>query len=112
MSEVATVNLSRIACANCGVVFAIGEEHQRHLRQTGDTFYCPSGHANYYNKVDPCEKSKRRIAELNEQLDAAAKKIRELERGNRCEHCGKRYKNLVRHIQKQHSEQLTEKANA
>ncbi|MBS1562547.1 MAG: hypothetical protein JSS89_13150 [Bacteroidetes bacterium] len=112
MSDFVNIQLRRITCCNCGVVFAIGEDHVQQLKEKGSTFYCPSGHGQYFDKVDPCEKSKRRIAELNEQLDAAAKKIRELERGNRCEHCGKRYKNLIRHIQKQHSEQLTEKANA
>lgn len=86
-------------CCNCHVPFKITAAHQDHLKQSHNTFYCPSGHSQYYpgeTKAEKLEKEleykqnhiKRlydenennleKITDLKKQLkDATEKKIQE-----------------------------------
>ena len=39
-------------CITCGVIHFIPDEMERHLRDTGRTYYCPSGHTQAYVEGD------------------------------------------------------------
>jgi hypothetical protein len=57
-----------VGCAECGIEFCVPEGHHRRLRRTHETFYCPSGHSNYYPAETDDEK---RIKRLERQRDLA-----------------------------------------
>lgn len=44
------VDLAQINCCSCGVLFFITQAHQNHLRSTKETFHCPNGHSQSYNR--------------------------------------------------------------
>jgi hypothetical protein len=81
--EIATTFVA-ITCGGCGAVFALSETHQRQLRDTGKTFYCPNGCPRAY-----CESTVTRLEkELKEKQDALDRqKIRlsQAEADARCE---------------------------
>ena len=52
--------LESMTCASCGVVFAIPEHMASERRQTGEVFYCPSGHTLTFHS---------KFQELRQQLD-------------------------------------------
>lgn len=44
------VMLSRLCCAKCNVLFYITIDHDNRLKNSYETFYCPSGHTQSYKK--------------------------------------------------------------
>lgn len=50
-------------CAECGVTICLGTGQLHSLRATGETFFCPSGHRNYF--PDGCEHQQ----ELKEEIE-------------------------------------------
>ena len=114
-----------IYCADCGVLFGLGKEHQRKLRQSCDTFYCPNGHANVY-KVSEADELKNQLAAARaarDQMEAAyfeeqrfrkaTERSLAATRGqvtrikNRVQHgvcpcCNRTFQNLSRHMAGQH----------
>ena len=54
------VEITQIACSNCGLSFWITDEHQTGLQRSHKTFYCPNGHAQAY-KGETCESKLERV---------------------------------------------------
>lgn len=61
------VTMETIICYKCAIPFGVPSNYRQHLRNTGDTFYCPNGHSQVY--------SKPRIKSLEEQLKAKEKEF-------------------------------------
>jgi len=57
------IELVRICCARCNVLFYITKDHYDKLVATNKSFYCPNGHSNYYDVKTPKEK----IAEVRKE---------------------------------------------
>jgi hypothetical protein len=37
-----------VTCANCGAPIMLHRQHDKRLRESHATFYCPAGHSNYF----------------------------------------------------------------
>lgn len=65
------LNHVHIACATpkCHATITVHVQEEERLRRTGETFYCPAGHSNFF----PRGKSKKdeRIEQLERQLSSA-----------------------------------------
>jgi uncharacterized Zn finger protein (UPF0148 family) len=55
-----TAILNTLACADCGMPFAVPADFERRRREDGKTFYCPQGCKNVYTKSE--------VDRLREQL--------------------------------------------
>lgn len=55
-------------CCNCGVYFGMDKYLVKRLKETGDSFYCPNGHPQYYTQKEQLES---KIKELESQLQEA-----------------------------------------
>jgi septal ring factor EnvC (AmiA/AmiB activator) len=119
----ATDRLYIETCCACGVLFAMPEDFNDRLRETGTTFYCPNGHRQSYNSE--IEKLKRdldaertRTKRLREEVDnernrhAATKgQLTKLQhRADRgvCPHCHRSFVNVARHVETKHPRALAE----
>lgn len=51
-----------VTCGSCGIVFGMPETRLVELRLTGDTFYCPNGHARHFTDGETREELKAKIA--------------------------------------------------
>ncbi len=58
-----------VSCCACNVPFCLHQEHHDRLRQSGDWFYCPSGHAQRYGGGE-VEKLKKQLAQEAKQREA------------------------------------------
>jgi hypothetical protein len=74
------IEMEMIACANCGVIFAITAVHDRRLRHSHGSFYCPSGHTQNYPQQTEEERLRKELIrardekrELQAKLDAELK---------------------------------------
>jgi len=56
-------------CPNCGIAFAIPENYQQRRRRDHKTFYCPSGHTQYYPQESDIDKAKRETSEAKKEAD-------------------------------------------
>ncbi len=107
-------------CPSCGIPFALEKTFWKNIKRRGDTFYCPSGHAQAYRKSD--------IDILNDKLKAEAERAdwwkEEAERTARslsatrghvtrlknrvasgqCPCCKKSFKSLSKHMANMHPE--------
>lgn len=61
------VTMETIICYKCAIPFGVPSYYRQHLRNTGESFYCPNGHSQVY--------SKPRIQSLEEQLKAKEKEL-------------------------------------
>lgn len=61
-----------VSCAKCGVVFEAPDQFINERRRLHDSFYCPSGHSNYFPDQTPEEK---RIASLERQLEVSRRNL-------------------------------------
>jgi hypothetical protein len=82
--------------AACGVTFGIQRDHQRRLRQTHDTFYCPNGHGQHYTGQTDAEreKSRREAAERQTRYARAARDAA-LDQAEAAERTARAYKGHV-----------------
>lgn len=117
-------------CIKCGTPFGIESNLNRNLQRTGDTFYCPNGHAQIY--AEPVEKKLRALEKQVKALqadkafykDEAEYKARQLSatKGvltrtkNRiakgiCPCCNRQFVNMQRHMENKHPNYL-ETSNA
>jgi len=113
-------------CCTCGVPFGIESDHQRHLRNTGASFYCPNGHKQHYTDTqdEKIRRLEQRLAaeagnrrHLNEQFErerrrhAATKgqltKTRKRVSGGVCPCCNRSFVDLARHMAGQHPDYVT-----
>lgn len=62
--------LNAHTCGECGCTFGLDSEHDKQLRMTGATFYCPNGHARVYRETD-IRKLEKQLASERARLDQA-----------------------------------------
>ena len=67
------IEMELICCANCGMAFAMTKDKVGRLRQSHNTFYCPSGHPQSFTAQTTEERLRIRVRELEaaEQKRAA-----------------------------------------
>lgn len=117
--------METITCCTCNVPFMVPDHMKRRLREAGDTFWCPAGHAQSYKEteimrlrkmVEAANRSKTElVAQLTdtqaalstreEQLKrerAAAKKANARIHAGVCPCCNRTFKNLARHMATKH----------
>lgn len=64
------VDLEVLVCVTCGTVFGIAKRMCDALRNSGDKFYCPNGHAQVFRYGD-IDRLKQQKAELEKRLKNA-----------------------------------------
>lgn len=117
--------LEAVTCYKCGVLFAIPDNLMRRLRDTGDSFYCPSGHGQCFTKTTAQRLEAEKKARLDERdrwqtrLNAARDQADATERSNRalrgvntrmkrriaagvCPCCRRTFQDVARHMAGQH----------
>jgi hypothetical protein len=74
---VATFEL--IDCANCHIVFGVGEEHVARLRKSGANFFCPAGHSLSFgeSETDKLRKELERAKAQGDRLEARVTHLRD-----------------------------------
>lgn len=103
MSQAIQIELERVTCCACGLVFGIEATHRENLINTGATFYCPSGHPLTYGE-DRVKELETKNQELRSSLWDLKRKAKV-----RCPHCREYFRDLDRHIRRRHKEQLKAK---
>ncbi len=94
-----------IHCANCNVPFAIFSAHDRRLRDTHESFYCPSGHSNVYRgktDLDKAREERDSAQRRANNMQAEIERLRRDQRLKKCPHCSKRVIHLSAHIKRAH----------
>jgi len=114
--------LEALTCARCGVLFAAPERMIGKRRADHKTFYCPSGHDNYFPQESEKEKyqrlyrqerdrAARRAAELDQSQASlratkgvVTKQRKKLERVAKgvCPCCNRSFRDLKRHMKTKH----------
>lgn len=115
-----------VTCSNCHIPFAITTDHQSRLRAERETFYCPSGHSQWYPGKTDAEKVREEMqAKLDEANQAVAwqqsqritaekaaraakKKLKaQTTRINAgvCPYCHRTFKQLAAHMKCKHEEE-------
>lgn len=61
--------LQTVECADCSLVFAISGEFIAKRRRDHSTWYCPSGHSNYYPDKSDIEKLQNQLAQKERSLE-------------------------------------------
>jgi DNA repair exonuclease SbcCD ATPase subunit len=72
------VSFYTIVCYNCGVPFMMPENLRRKFKDTGDSFYCPNGHRQYYSKTTN-QDSEEKIQKLKSEHEKKLRELREHE---------------------------------
>lgn len=67
------VQFHYLSCAACGIPFAVTTEFESSRREDHETFFCPSGHSNFYPQQSKTE-------QIQKQLDAERKRREWVER--------------------------------
>lgn len=121
--------LQQVECAGCGIAFAMSEKFTKDRRDDHKTFYCPSGHSNYFAGKSEGEKLREQLAEKERVLEwersqrrhAQAEsitrfhqlrsvkgvvtrqknKLARVENGV-CPECNRTFANVARHMQSKH----------
>jgi len=126
------IQLEAVSCAECGMTFAMPEVTLRGLRRSHDTFYCPSGHRNYFGGKSDVEKHKEELEEVKRSLrwerdmrageqrrreaaerSAAARKgqitkLKKRAAAGVCPCCGRHFAELERHMSSKHPDYVAE----
>lgn len=121
-----TGTLNIVECATCHMNFGMTPEFEQARRNDHQSFFCPSGHSNYYNAESNEEKLRRENqrlvqnrAYLEDKISSKDEKIDRLERSrnahkgvvtrikNRVQHgvcpcCNRHFKNLEQHMHSKH----------
>lgn len=73
------VTFEMIDCANCHVVFGLGEEHVARLRKSGERFYCPAGHFLTFgeSETDKLRKELERAKAQADRMQATITHVRD-----------------------------------
>lgn len=105
-----------IECAACSVDFGIGADYMAKRRKDSGTFYCPSGHSNFYKAGKSDEQKLReataRETALKDQLSAAIRDaettrvtlLRDRQRfaNGVCPCCNRTFQNVLNHMKGEH----------
>lgn len=76
-----TKDYEEVDCCGCGIVFMIGLEYQKTLRENKKTFYCPNGHTLSYVKSlsqilkDTVVEKEKTILNLYEEIRILKKEV-------------------------------------
>lgn len=79
MSLIGSLTLVEVECGNCITHFAIDDTLQQRCLETGRKFYCPNGHANYYQD-DELSRLREEREKLKQEADNARKRMAWAER--------------------------------
>jgi len=89
--------------------FGITPDFERRRRQDHARFYCPHGHANWYEYETDLEKEQRKSAMLADQVrmereerQKAERKLKRVEKGT-CPKCNRHFVNVERHMKSKHA---------
>jgi hypothetical protein len=69
-----TTTFTVIDCSNCGMQFGITADMERRLRESKQTFFCPSGHPLVFNGETEARKEQR----LRQAAEARENRLRDL----------------------------------
>jgi hypothetical protein len=133
MTQTARQNAARLGqadvsvrCAECAVNFAIPSPLSDVLNVSGETFYCPFGHAQYFPKgLSDVQIQKRRADDLERQLASAQEDARSERASHRatkghltrakeraaagvCPECHRNFAQVKRHMERMHPDALAE----
>lgn len=105
------------------IVFAVAAARLNRLRETGERFYCPSGHGNSYGnslakkleeterqlRAEKCEtfrqRQAREVVEIELQRTICQKeRLRKRVQNGVCPCCNRTFQNLARHMAIKHPE--------
>ncbi len=124
-TTIVNVTLGRCCCSQCSVVYWLTKVHRTQLVETGETFYCPSGHPQYFadseinrlkRQLEVSERDRKYYRERRE-IERAAKesaqrgraafkgqvtKIKRRVGRGVCPCCNRQFKDLQRHMEGQH----------
>lgn len=92
-------DFSHITCANCGIGFAMPQHFATKRREDHKTFYCPSGHENWFpgeTEAERLQKALEREQKLHEWTRSA--RDRADERADHNERRARAYKGKLTHI--------------
>lgn len=108
-----TITLTDMNCGECGIDFAIPEWFRKRMKASGNTWYCPAGHARVYRESD-VDEAKRILKEerlaraaLEDQLAAAKRETKRMAKraaNGVCPCCNRSFVQLQRHMKSQHPE--------
>jgi hypothetical protein len=130
------VTLDHIECFKCHVVFGLTADHNRQLRERGDTFYCPNGHDQHYI-ITEAQRLRREVDAMQREIEGRDQRLASMQDDLRCEtlshratkgqltkarkraahgvcpvqQCGRTFANVQRHLDQQHPEWVTEHAH-
>ena len=63
------IEIKRITCCSCGVLFWIEETYYDRLKEKHTSFYCPNGHAQHFTAETDAEKYRKlHQEELNKRV--------------------------------------------
>lgn len=121
--------LETVECANCCMTFAVAGQFIRDRRNDHKSFYCPSGHSNYFSGPSEAEKLKLELAQKERDLEWQRSRVSSLQRNKEyienqlratkgvvtkakkqlarvengvCPQCNRTFANVARHMQSKH----------
>jgi len=106
------VTLKLLNCCSCGVYIALTEDHERSLRESHRSFYCPSGHTQNFPGTTEAEKLRKALSaaeiektRLAQQITAAQAETQRLQKRMAhgvCPCCKRSFKQLAAHMNRKH----------
>jgi hypothetical protein len=126
------VTMETVICCECSVPFAMPQQLKQHLKDTGNSFYCPNGHSQHYTR-STVQKLKDEIAEKERALEWKGRQLKSMQERNQhlgnvvrvtkghvtkqknklkrvaegvCPCCDKTFKDLAEHMRTKHPEEL------
>lgn len=73
------IELKAITCASCGIIFGVEATHLKNIKADSATFYCPSGHSQWFGEgeADRLKKQLAQEAKTSERLETSLAHARE-----------------------------------
>lgn len=96
-----TEDMEETVMGCCGAVVWLPRTFMNDHRKSGDTFYCPNGHACHFKETTE-QRLEKELASAKSSLADKSAKIEKLKDG-RCPFCYKTVANLSGHIQRMHA---------
>lgn len=126
MNAIGTITITRHlvseTCCVCGSLFGLESNHMRALKESGERFYCPNGHAQSYNGL--LRKERKRHASIESDLrhlleqakadrdafkfqaraeKSAKTRLKKRAENGVCPCCKRSFQNLRRHMKSKHA---------
>ena len=74
------IEIRKITCSSCNVLFWIGEDHHIHLTESHKSFYCPNGHSIHFTAETEAEKLRKQLGRVIDEKSNCYMKTLELKR--------------------------------